>query len=273
MFQPQANRTMLGAAAVTGERMFHAAVRQVRKSHGSPVIGLLMNILQAVIMVVIFYMMFSVLGMRGSSVRGDFLLYIMSGVFMFMTHVKAMGAVAAAETSTSPMMKHSPMNPIIGIAAAALGSLYLQILSAGTILFAYHTLFVPITIDQPVGAMAMFLLSWASGVGIGMMVLAAKPWWPEGVTLISSIYMRVNMIFSGKMFLANKMPGYLMPWFDWNPLFHTIDQGRGFIFLNYAPHYTSITYPIWIAGTCAVIGLMAEFYTRKHASASWNAGR
>ena len=26
--------------------------------------------------------------------------------------------------------------------------------------------------------------------------------------------------------------------FDWNPLFHTIDQARGFTFINYNPHYS-----------------------------------
>jgi ABC-type polysaccharide/polyol phosphate export permease len=273
MFQPQTRRSTLRAALSMAELVFHVAVRNVRKSHGSPIIGLLMNIFQSVLMVVIFWAMFELLGMRGSALRGDFLLYIMSGVFLFMTHVKALGAVSGAEGPTSAMMKHSPMNTIVAIGGAALSALYLQVLSACVILYLYHTLFAPITIDQPVGTIAMFLLAWASGVGIGMMVMAAKPWWPEGVTMVSTIYMRVNMIFSGKMFVANKLPGYMHPYFEWNPLFHTIDQARGFIFLNYSPHYTSITYPIWLAAAFAMIGLMAESYTRKHASASWMAGK
>jgi ABC-type polysaccharide/polyol phosphate export permease len=66
--------------------------------------------------------------------RGDFLLYVMSGVFLFMTHVKAVGAVAGAEGPTSPMMKHAPMNTIVSIAAAALSALYIQVLSAGVVL-------------------------------------------------------------------------------------------------------------------------------------------
>ena len=68
-------------------------MRNVRKSHGNAVWGLLMNIFQTVLLVVIFYFMFDILGMRGAALRGDFLLYIMSGVFMFMTHTKTMGAV------------------------------------------------------------------------------------------------------------------------------------------------------------------------------------
>jgi len=81
------------------------------------------------------------------------------------------------------------------------------------------------------------------------------------------------MIASGKMLLANNAPPYIRSWFDWNPLFHTIDQGRGFIFLNYTPRFTSIDYPIYYGLVCVMIGLMAEFFTRQHASASWNKRR
>lgn len=73
------------------------------------------------------------------------------------------------------------------------------------------------------------------------------------------------------MFVANGLPGFLLPFFTWNPLFHVIDQARGYTFLNYHPHYTEPWYPLYI--TCAVmlVGLMGEFYTRRHASISWEA--
>ena len=75
------------------------------------------------------------------------------------------------------------------------------------------------------------------------------------------------------MVLANNLPPARRNWFDWNPLFHTIDQARGFIFLNYTPRYTSYDYAICYALVCILIGLMAEFFTRQHASASWGKTR
>ena len=89
--------------------------------------------------------------------------------------------------------------------------------------------------------------------------------------MVQSIYSRVNMIASGKMFLANSMPEWLRSFFDWNPLFHTIDQARGDIFINYNPHFSNVTYPLYVTLVCLMIGLMAEFYTRQHASVSWSA--
>ncbi len=272
MFRTEVRKTPARSAIAMLELIFHASVRHVRRSHGNAVIGLVMNMLQTVLLVVIFYLMFDLLGMRGSAIRGDFLLYVMSGIFMFMTHAKAIGAVTGADGPTSAMMKHSPMNPIIAISAAALGSLYLQTLSAGLVLFFYHAIFHPITIHDPVGTVGMFLLSWGSGVAVGMVFKAATPWQPEFFGVLSQIYQRANMIASGKMFVANAAP-HILHFFDWNPLFHTIDQGRGFIFLNYHPNYSNWHYPMVVTVICLVIGLMGEFYTRKHASVSWGAKR
>lgn len=273
MFRVEKRKTQIGGAFELLALIFHATVRQVRKSHGNAVVGLLLNIFQTLLMVAVFYVMFDLLNLRRTAIRGDFLLYVMSGIFLFMTHTKTVGAVAGSEGPTSPMMKHAPMNTIVAIASSALAALYLQTLSAALVLYFYHAAFTPITIHDPVGTLGLYLLSWFSGVGLGMVFLAAKPWAPELVGMITAIYQRVNMIASGKMFVANMLPGSMIALFDWNPLFHCIDQVRGTIFLNYNPHYTSVEYPVWLALICLMIGLMGEFYTRRHASASWNAGR
>ncbi|MHC0052092.1 ABC transporter permease [Actibacterium sp. D379-3] len=253
--------------------IYHATVRDVRRSHGNALMGLMMNILQTVFFVAAFYFMFAVLGLRGNAIRGDFLLYIMSGIFLFMTHNKALGSVVSSEGPASAMMKHAPMNTVVAISSAALASLYIQVLSMAVVLFIYHVAFVPITIDQPAAAMGMVLLAWFSGAAIGMLLLAIKPWAPGFVSIVSSVYQRANMVASGKMFVANSLPGYMLAWFDWNPLFHTIDQARGFVFINYNPHFSSTGYPFFLSLALMMLGLMGEFYTRKQASLSWNARR
>ncbi|MCU0902350.1 MAG: ABC transporter permease [Tabrizicola sp.] len=263
-------RSWVSLGFETLELIYHVCISRLRKSHHNAMLGLVMSIVQALLMLLVMYFMMSLFGMRRVAVRGDFMLYVMSGVFMFMTHIKAIGAVSNADGPTSPMMMHAPMNPIISIMGAALASLYQQTLAATVILFVYHAAWNPITIDEPVGMLGMYLLSWFCGVGIGMIFLSAKPWQPDAVGLIVTLYQRANVIASGKMVLANVLPANRRDWFDWNPLFHTIDQGRGFIFLNYTPRYTSIDYALYCALVFVMIGLMAEFFTRQHASASWN---
>ena len=273
MFEGRRNLSRSHSAFSMLGLIYHSIVRNVRKEHRNALVGLLMNMLQTVIFVGAFYFMFSVLGLKRTAIRGDFLLYIMSGIFLFMTHTKAMGAVLGAEGPASAMMKHAPMNTIVAIASSAIAALYTQILSMSVVLYLYHVIFGPITILDPVGSMAMVILAWFTGSAVGVVFLSLKPWFPGFVQIASSIFSRANMIASGKMFVANSLPSHMLAMFDWNPLFHCIDQARGFVFLNYNPHYSSISYPLKVAIILIMIGLMLEFFTRKHASASWEATR
>ena len=68
-------------------------MRDVRKTHRNALVGLFMNMMQTIVFVLTFYAMFELLRMSGNTIRGDFLLYIMSGIFLFMCHTKAMSAV------------------------------------------------------------------------------------------------------------------------------------------------------------------------------------
>jgi ABC-type polysaccharide/polyol phosphate export permease len=273
MFQQRNRHTKLGSALTILELIFHSVVRDVRASHNNAFIAIGLNMLQVLVFVAAFYVMFTVLGLRSSAVRGDFLLYVMSGIFLFMCHTRAVAAVARAEGPNSAMMQHAPMNTIIAISAAALGSLYTQTLSMVVILFMYHVIFTPVYIEDPIGAYAMMLLAWFTGCGVGLIFMALKPWFPTAVGVMTTIYQRANMIASGKMFLANTLPGFMLSMFDWNPLFHCIDQARGYTFINYNPHYSTWQYALGVGIVLLMLGLMGEFYTRRHISASWSARR
>ncbi|TCS66207.1 ABC transporter permease [Primorskyibacter sedentarius] len=276
MFQQSKPRSVFGSAINIAELIYHSSVRSVRKTHGNAFMSLFINMLQTIIFVMAFYFMFIVLGLRGMAIRGDFMVYIMTGVFLFMTHVKTLGAVSGAEGPTSPMMQHAPMNTAIVICSAMLSALYIQILSLFVILFAYDVLVNPNVIEDihdPVGCMAMLLLAWFTGAAIGMVLLALRPWFPTPVSIISTIYQRANMIASGKMFVANTLPPAMLSLFDWNPLFHAIDQSRGYAFIDYNPRNSNWEYAFYLGVVLIVLGLMGEFYTRKRASASWAARR
>ena len=96
------------------------------------------------------------------------MLFIISGIAMFMIHNTAVQAVAGAEGPTSVIMQHAPMNTMIAVCSAALKSLYQQTITIGTILLIYHLAFNPVDIFKPIGLAGMFLLSWFTGVAIGM---------------------------------------------------------------------------------------------------------
>jgi len=274
MFKPRKeSQSNVGAALTMAEVIYHSVVRSVRKTHNNAFMALGSNIMQMVVFVLAFYVMFSILGMQGAAIRGDFLIYIMTGIFIFMAHTKTMSAVLGADGPASPMMQHAPMNTMISILSAAIGALYVQVLSLLLMLFVYHVAFTPFEIYDPMSALGMVIIGWFTGAALGLTLLSIQPWSPAFVKLFSTIYQRANMIASGKMFVANTLPGFMLAMFDWNPLFHAIDQARGYTFINYNPRYSSWEYALWVGIVLLVVGLMGEFYTRKHASLSWSARR
>ncbi|MCA0908154.1 ABC transporter permease [Ruegeria marisrubri] len=274
MFYFKRNQTLLGGAFTTAELVFHATVRKVRSQHPNAIVAILINVLQLVVMGTTFYLLMSLMGRGGiPKIRGEFLLYVLSGVFPFMLHIQSIGAISGVGSANNPMMLHSPMNVMVTILSAALGILYKQLLAMFVILFIYSVAVAPIEVQDPGGAFAMLILAWFTGCAVGLVFMAMKPWFPTTVGMLTNIYRRLNMVFSGKMFVANTLGGGLLMMFAWNPLFHIIDQCRGFIFRNYFPRNTSWDYALWVGIALLMIGLMGEFFTRQHVSQSWNARR
>lgn len=272
MFYTPRRRGPLAAIVATAELIHHTTVRSIRQGHRNAFYGLLINVLQTAALMLVFYILMQLIRQRVGQIRGDFFLYMMTGIITYMTHTKTMGAVARAGSSTGAMQLHGPMTTAVAIASGALSALYLQIVTMGVLLYAYHVIMNPITIEEPIPALGLLMIAWAYGIGLGLIVLAIRPWSPRAATIIQQLYARVSMIASGKMFVANTLSYTLLKYFEWNPLFHLIDQMRGFVFINYVPHHTNWQYPLMVTPVVILIGLMGEFYTRRHASRSWSAG-
>jgi len=273
MFESTRTQSTFGLIFNFLEVTYHSSARKVRKGHGNALLSILISIVQSLLFIAAFYFMFSILGGRTAALRGNFMIYLMSGIFLYLTHIQTVRGVMGAEGPTSAMMQHAPMNTLVSICSAALSVLYIQMISVLCILLLIHTIVEPVDIHNWPGALRMFLLAWGSGAVIGIVLMAGKPWAPDLVTILSLVYVRANMIFSGKMFLANMMPSMMLPVFTWNPLFHIIDQMRGHLFVNYFPNATNAYYPFYFTLAVLLFGMMFEAYTRKHASASWEAKR
>ena len=86
-----------------------------------------------------FYLMFYFIGAREAKLRGDFMMYLLSGIYLYLCHIRAVAAVSAAEGGTSSLMQHGPMNPIVAIASSLISAFYVQTISLLVILFALHT--------------------------------------------------------------------------------------------------------------------------------------
>lgn len=253
------------------ELVYHTIVRQVRTVSGNATLGLLSAVFQVIFMVAIFYAMYSFLGLKSVLIRGDMVLFIITGVMLFLMHNNTISKTIAAGSAVSPMMQHAPMTPSLMIIASTLSTLYLNILAVIIILSGFYLVRGHLEIHDISGTFVPFLLAWASGVVIGLLFLLVKPFAPKLMQAVSMGYRRANMITSGKLFLANMLPLSVLPYFTWNPLFHAIDQLRGAVFVNYFPNKTSLDYPIWFVFVGLILGLMGEFWLRRTVSRSTGA--
>lgn len=271
MFSPRQNKNSFEAAVSQLELIYHQTVHELRKGHANALVGLVMTALQSVVMIAGFMVLFLLLGMRTSPVHGgDYLIFMMTGIFLFMTHIQTLSAVSNSAKAGQMMLNHAPMTTAVLISSSALAVLYRQVFASTIILVAYYC-FTPFVIEHPAAAFSMLILSWASGVAIGVVILAIRPWAPGLANILTLVFQRANMVFSGKMFLASQMPDIALKMFTWNPLFHIIDQARGFAFINYTATKTNLAYPIYFTIAVLMIGMIGEFMTRRSQSLSWSA--
>ena len=207
--------------------------------------------------------------MRPSAIHGSKILYVMTGVFLFLVHIRAVGAVMGTKGPLNPMNLHSSMNSVLNILSATIAALYIQILAFFILMFASNVLVERITIHEPRNFAFAFFVAWIAGVAIGNLLLSLSVFFPRSMRIVSQTFQRINMVFSGKFFLANAIPGTLLPLFSWNPLFHVIDYCRDAAFINYTANRTNIDYALWVTFGLFVISFMIDHWARKYASESW----
>ncbi len=263
------NKTLFGASMSFMELLFHSIVRSARKSSGNATLGLGIEILQSLIMLAIFFVLFTVLGMRSFAIRGDFVIYLLTGIFLFLTHNKAVKSAMGAASPLGGLTLHTPISSLLNIMSSVLSGLYMQLLAFSIILLVVHILRGGLEFYNPVGIIFPFFMAWASGVAIGLMFGVLTPFAPKFIPMIAMMYRRANMITSGKIIPANYMTATMVSWFDWNPLFHSIDQARGAAFVNYFPRHTNMEYPVYLSLTFVMVAMMIEFWLRKNMSQSW----
>ena len=109
MFKYQRNQSLPGGAFTSVELIFHAVVRNIRSRHSNAIMAIMITILQVVVVATAFYFILTFMGTHVAKIRGEFVPYLLSGVFLFITHIKSVGAISGVGTGNTPMMLHSPM--------------------------------------------------------------------------------------------------------------------------------------------------------------------
>lgn len=251
----------LTQAYAFGSLVYSLVVRDLRTEHKNAALGILFSVAQPVFMGLFFYGFMYLIGSRGGQIRGDGLTYVVIGFVMFFTHIRTVSAVSMA--LRADMMNHQRLSPFLLICVKAISSFYKNVFALLIMLVLNYLLRDVYEMDDPLLFISAVFWCWMGGVAAGTIFLALGRYFSWG-NLVNTTYIRIMFFTSGKFFVANKLSGDLRPFFDWNPLFHLMDQGRDAIFINYTARTTNMTYPILIILGMLVVGFLAEHHVRRH---------
>ena len=144
--------------------------------------------MQTIISILTFHSIFQPIGRRTSSIKGDYMLYIISGIAMHITHNSAVMVVAGAEGPTSTILQLAPMNTLISTCPSALRALYTQVITLSKILSIQHPAINPVCIDYLIATFGIFLVSWFTVVAVSMILLAMTPQHPSFVGALKMVF-------------------------------------------------------------------------------------
>lgn len=248
-----------------GSLVYALVVRDLRTEHKNAALGILISAAQPVVMGLIFYGFMVLMGGRGGHIRGDSLTFVVIGFIIFFTHIRTVTAVAGS--LRQDMLNHQRLTPFLMISVKAISALYKNVFALIILLIANYLLRDVYELQDPLLFISVLFWCWLGGIAAGTIFLALDRYLSWGGVL-STTYVRIMFFTSGKFFVASKIGGTIRPYFDWNPLFHLLDQGRGAIFLNYGARTTSMSYAITVVLMLLVVGFLTESYVRRHYNVS-----
>mgnify|MGYP000633936418 CR=1 FL=1 len=243
------------------DTLYISVIREFRGSTGGTVKGALGKFARPLLLLGVFYILYEVIG-RFPVIRGDFMLYLLTGIFLYLAHIQAVKQIKGMGHNQSGMMFYAKTSTLVNILSTAIIEAYILIVSIAVILFVIYLYRGELDIYNPPGLLTPLALAWASGLGVGLLFMAFTPLAPGVIPGLYNVYRRLQMVTSGKMFVANSIPLSVLPFFAWNPLFHSIDQARGETFVNYTPMRTSIEYPIKFTIIAITLAVIVEFALR-----------
>lgn len=234
---------MLYGVLNLSSKIFYYSVALVRKQSGSTSWGFLITIFEYSYNFLIILLIMLIVRSMGGVIRAPFLLYVLTGVSIFLIHNKIIGSFLDAD-SNKPLLPVLSVGNSVLIWGEFLQSVYMQVIVS--LIFLTIIIFTTGTfrVADPLLAIWVFMMALAYSVALGALGFALMPLQKRVVKRVFAVYRRLGIIFSGKMIPGNLATGTsIFAFYRINPLFHIIDQFRGAMFENYHPHNSNLAYP------------------------------
>ena len=137
------------------------------------------------------------------------------------------------------------------MAYAVIQAVVFTLVLAGLAMLGYDVLPV-----RPVELAGVLSLTVMLAFGLGVMLAAVASLMPDARPVIHVMFMPLYFM-SGILFPVTRFPDEWVRWLALNPVLHLVELSRAMALDGYEPmKYTSIAYPVALALTSTVLGLM-----------------
>jgi len=199
-------------------------LRDMASKYGESRLGYLMGILLPIISLSAMMMMFS---LRGKIIPMDFSLgaFVVTGYPLWQNFQGMYSKALSAASRSDPLLMFPQITQLDLIFAALIlefctNTVVFVIMMIGVVIIFHDALPA-----DPVGiTLCLWGCAWI-GAAFGLVLCAVSRVAPTVVSVFNT-FMRFGMWVSGVIFAVNKLPPWLRPYLQWNPILHCIEGAR-----------------------------------------------
>ena len=236
-------------------------LRDMSQKYGQYRIGYLMGLLVPIMGITAMMVMF---GFRGKVIPSNMPLgvFVVTGYPLWQAFQNMYAKVTNAAGSKDPLL----MFPQVTQLDLIISTIILEF-ATGTVIFFLMCLGVIIAFntDGPTDPLGVLFCYWGCmwmGAALGMILCALQRTVPVALQFINT-FLRFGMWVSGVVYAINRLPSWLWPYLQWNPILHLIEGCRSLWTPNFVAPIFSPVYVITIGFVLTTLCFVSERLTRR----------
>ncbi len=248
---------------LTQIQVVHALIlRETRTRFGQNRLGYLWAVLEPVLFVATFAVVYQVLG-RSAPGRMPIIPFLTTGFMPFLLFREASGRALHAIDANRGLLFYPQVRPLDLIAARSALEIATNTAAFTLIFIVYSAYTGTFEVSDPLQVFVGVSLAAGLGASLGLVLCAASVF-SNTVERLYGPLIRPLFWFSGLMYPTGQLPATYRNTLTYNPIVHCVEITRSGYFRGYQAYHVGVTYPLmWIA--CLLcLGLFLERAARRH---------
>lgn len=222
-------------------------VREMTTRFGKNGLGYLWVVIQQVIFVGIFAVVFKVQG-RHLSYGVEHVAFLITGINSFFVFTNTKGQIKSALTAGKSLLYYRQISPFAIYISRFVLELFTGVFVFSVLVSISVILGEDLHMSSLLVVLATLFLLGLLGACLGLFISSVSVFFPA-IEHFDSAVNRALFFTSGLFFYANELPDKVRELLMWNPLFHLIELLRDGFFYSYTAKYASIEYVLgWVLG-------------------------